>query len=53
MAQWLRSLTALSEELGLVPSTHMAVHKEEFQVVPDMLRACTTHNCLQLPFLGI
>ena len=26
MAQWLRALTALSEDPGSIPSTHMAAH---------------------------
>ena len=26
MAQWLRALTVLPEDLGLIPSTHMEAH---------------------------
>ena len=26
MTQWLRALTALTEELGSIPSTYMAAH---------------------------
>ena len=26
MAQWLKVITALTEDLSLVPSTHMAAH---------------------------
>jgi hypothetical protein len=30
MAQWLRALTALSEDLGSIPNTYVAAHNDLF-----------------------
>ena len=47
MAQWLRALTVLPEDLGLIPSNHMAAHNPLTPVLEDIMPSSgqVLHTC--------
>ena len=47
MAHWLRTLAALPEDLGSIPSTYMAVHKLPVTPVLGYVAPSHRHACRQ------
>jgi hypothetical protein len=47
MAQWLRVLAALPEDLGSIPNTHLAAHKLSVTLVPEAPTPSHRHTCRQ------
>jgi hypothetical protein len=46
MTQWIRALTALSEDLGLIPSTHMVVQQSVTSVPGNLAPGMRAHVCV-------